>query len=153
MSEYPYMAGYVRLVNQSASRSGLGWTTPNQSVWGGGTYWKYAPAPISNNSKMWYQITTVGNAWLTLRLPQMAWCWFFYGTLSNDWLPDTHTHATLPSHTSARKKMNTRLTFWQVLHALKCNFKLKRISKRTRVVQHSNIQHLYFGHTGIFWST
>lgn len=47
----------------------------------------------------------------------------------------------------------TKLTFWQILHALKCNFKLKWISKRTRVVQYSNIQHLYFGHTGIFWST
>lgn len=85
------MAGYVRLVNQSASRNGLSWTTSNQSEWGGGTYWKYAPAPISNNSKMWSQITTVDNVWLTLRLPKMAWCWFFYGTLSDDWLPDTHT--------------------------------------------------------------
>lgn len=107
MTEYPYMAGYVRLVNQSASRSGLGWTTSNQSVWGGGTYWKYAPAPISNNSKMWYQITTVGNAWLTLRLPQMAWCCFFTEhCLMTDFL--THTH-TLNYHlTQARVKRWTQ---------------------------------------------
>lgn len=46
--------------------------------------------------------------------------------------------------------MKAPLTLWQILHALKCDLKLKWISKRTRVVQHSNIQHLYFGHTGIF---
>lgn len=31
------------------------------------------------------------------------------------------------------------LTFWKILHALKCDLKLKRVSERTRVVQHSYV--------------
>ena len=93
---------------------------------------------------------------LTLPFTYLTTFWLKLANVANVALaiPSTQTEVTLATgssfslrHTNNRfSAVITMPTFRKVLHTLKRYFKLEGVSKGTRVIQDSHIQHLYLRH-------
>lgn len=141
------------MTDQSASRRERRRTSPSQSLHArGGTTGTNAPAPISTTckNKIWLAGTVTTNKCAAFE-EQKKTC-EASGEQRCPATPATHASQTAQKRAHRRRKWSRvrrrhKLpTFRQILHALKRYFKLKRVSKRARVVQHSDIQHLHLCH-------
>lgn len=149
MTVCPSIVCHIRVLNQSESRNNFRWT--NQCE-GAGRVERTRQRQIFNHLKIRYQKTDSNQCILDIKMIPNATALIFFTEYCLKAHLTTETVTNSPVYKCTRT-LKTTPTFWQVLHAFKCDFKLKWISKGTRVVQHSNIQHLYFGHAAILSKT